>query len=89
MTAFIALAPPDQCPQTALRRPYRIQGRIGAKSEFDLLGYGKGVIDLDAEIADGAFELGVPEQQLHRSQVAGLSVNLRHLGAAHRVGSIS
>jgi hypothetical protein len=31
-------------------------------SELDLLGKGKGVLDLDAEILDGAFDLGMPKQ---------------------------
>src|SRR6516165_338717 len=33
-----------------------------------------------AEIADRAFELCVPEQQLNGSQIARLLVNLRYLG---------
>jgi hypothetical protein len=38
-------------------------------SHLDLLRNAKRVIDLDAEIADGAFELSVSKQQLNRSQV--------------------
>jgi hypothetical protein len=30
--------------------------------QFDLLGNGKGVLDLDAEILHGAFDLGMPKQ---------------------------
>jgi len=54
------------------------------KSEFDLLGDAERVIDLDAEVADGAFELRVPKQQPHCSQVAGLRVNLRLCGTVDR-----
>jgi hypothetical protein len=36
--------------------------RRARASEFDLLGNGKGVLDLDAEILHGAFDLGMPKQ---------------------------
>jgi hypothetical protein len=42
--------------------------RTGA-SEFYLFSDGERVIDLDAEIPDGALQLGVPKQQLHGTQV--------------------
>ena len=41
-----------------------------ANSDVNLFRYGKGVIDLDAEVLDGAFDLCVPEQKLHGAQVA-------------------
>lgn len=34
-------------------------------SDLDLLGNRQVIIYLDAEIADGAFDLGMPEQELH------------------------
>lgn len=37
------------------------KGRTCAESELDLLRDAERVVDLDAEIADGAFELRVPE----------------------------
>ena len=43
------------------------QGRICVGSELDLLRDTGRIVDLDAEIADSAFELRMPEQQLHRS----------------------
>jgi hypothetical protein len=46
-------------------------------SELDLLRQGKGIIDLDPEIPDGALDLRVSEKQLDRSQIAGLAVDLR------------
>jgi len=33
-------------------------------SEFDLLGEGEGVLDLDAEILDGALDLGTVRRQM-------------------------
>ena len=41
------------------------------KSEIDLFRDRKGVINLDAEIPDRAFDLGMPEQELDRPQIAG------------------
>jgi hypothetical protein len=35
-----------------------------------LFRYGESIINLDAKISDGAFDLGVAEQELHRSQTA-------------------
>jgi len=59
------------------------------ESEFHLLRDTQRIVDFDAEVTDGAFEFRMPEQQLHRSQVAGLLVNQRRLGPPHRVRSIS
>ena len=65
-----------QCPLTGLMRPCQRQGRIRPRSDLDLLRDGKRIVDFDAEIADGAFEFRMPQQQLHRSQVAGKSAPL-------------
>jgi hypothetical protein len=59
------------------------------RSQLDLLRDAERIIDLDAEVANCAFELRVPEEQLHRPQVAGLLLNLRHLCSPHRVRPIS
>jgi hypothetical protein len=40
-----------------------------------LFRYGKGIIDLDAKVPDGAFDLCVPEQELHGAQIAGTPVD--------------
>jgi hypothetical protein len=66
-----------------------MQGRAPVRLELDLLRDAKRIVDLDAEVANSAFELRVPEQQLHRPQVAGLLVNLRHLRSPQRVRLIS
>ena len=39
-------------------------------SDINLFRYCEGVIDLDAEISDRAFDLGMPEQELDSPQVA-------------------
>jgi hypothetical protein len=43
---------------------------LPGNSDINLFCYGQGVIDLDAEVSDGAFDLGVAEQKLHGPQVA-------------------
>jgi hypothetical protein len=39
------------------------------RSEFNLLGEVQGVVNINAEIPDGAFDLGVTEQELNGTQV--------------------
>ena len=56
-------------------------------SDVDFLSDLDGVVNLDAEVADGALDLGVPEQQLHGAQVAGSPIDQRGLGPAQGVRS--
>ena len=42
---------------------------LPGNSDINLFCYGQGVIDLDAEVSDGAFDLGVAEQKLHGPQL--------------------
>jgi hypothetical protein len=35
------------------------------RSDVDLFGYGESVVHLNAEIPDGALDLGMPQQQLY------------------------
>jgi hypothetical protein len=51
-------------------------------SDVNLFRYRKCVIDLDAEVPDGTFDLGVAEKDLHRSQITGTSVNQGSLGSS-------
>ena len=44
-------------------------------SDVNLFRYGKDIIDLDAEVADGAFNFGVAERELHSSQITGAPVD--------------
>jgi hypothetical protein len=63
------------------------KGRAGC-SELNLLGDAEGVVDLDAELTDSAFELRVSEEELYGSQVARLLINLSRLCSAHRVRAV-
>jgi len=47
--------------------PVRDRAAFVLTSQLDLLRDAECIVDLDAEIADSAFELRMPEQQLHRS----------------------
>jgi hypothetical protein len=49
----------------------------------------EGVINLDAKIANSALELGVPEEQLDRSDVLGTLVDQSGFGASERVRPVS
>jgi hypothetical protein len=60
----------------------------GRRSEVNLLGNIQGVVHLNSEISDGAFQLGVSEEKLDCTQVAGLPINLGSLRAAHRVRAV-
>jgi len=50
-----------------------------------LLRHFESVVDLDPKVADCAFQLGVPEQQLDGSKILRATVDQRRLGAAQRV----
>ena len=58
------------------------------RSELDLLRERQGIIDFDPEVTDGALDLGMSGGQLDRSQIAGLTVDLRRLSTAHRMCAI-
>ena len=49
-------------------------------SDLRLLRQFEGVVNLDAEVADRALQLGVPEQQLHRPEILRPPVDQRSLG---------
>jgi hypothetical protein len=55
-------------------------------SDINLFCYRQGIINLDAEISDGALDLGVTEQDLHRPKIAGAPVNKRCLSSPKRMG---
>ena len=52
---------------------------LPGNSDIDLFRYGQGVINLDAEVSDGA-DLGVAEQELHRPQVTSAPVDQGRFG---------
>ena len=57
------------------------------KSDVNLFGYGESVVDFDAEIPDGALNFGMAQQQLHRTQVAGSTVDECCFGTPKGVGA--
>ena len=61
--------------------PFREDGP--ALSDFYGLCDRQRVFEFDAKISDCAVHLGVAEQELNSAQVAGLPVDLRHLGSPH------
>jgi hypothetical protein len=56
-------------------------------SDINLFGNRERIVDLNTEIADRAFDLGVTEQELHGSQIPRASVDQRCLSPAKRVGA--
>ena len=56
-------------------------------SDVDLLRNRKGVIHLDAKVANRALDLAVPKEQLHGSQIARAAVYQRRLSSAERMGA--
>jgi hypothetical protein len=44
-------------------------------SDVNFLGNLDGIVDLNTEIADGALNFGVAEQELNRTQISGSAVN--------------
>ena len=55
-------------------------------SDVNLFRYCQGVIDLDAEIPDGAFDLGMPEQELDSPEIARPSIDQGSFRASQRMG---
>ena len=49
-------------------------------SDVNFFRYGEGIIDLDTEVPDSAFDLGMTEQELHGSQITSTSVDQGCLG---------
>jgi transposase len=70
----------------SVRSPARYQ------SDFSLLSHFERVIDLDPEVSDGTFELGMAWQKLNSAQILCPSIYQRRLGAPHptlcRVSSV-
>jgi hypothetical protein len=60
----------------------------GRRLELNLFSHIQGVVHLNSEISDGAFQLGMTEQKLDCTQVTGLPINLGSLRAAHRVRAV-
>jgi hypothetical protein len=52
-----------------------------------LFRYRQGIVDLNAQVPDRAFDLRMPEQELNRPQIASASVDQRRLCSTERVCS--
>jgi len=60
----------------------------GRRLKLYLFSHIQGVIHLNPEISDSAFQLGMAEEKLDCTQVTGLAINLRSLRAAQRVRAV-
>ena len=78
MTAFHPLR------TRAGRGTARVRGRL----DFRSLRQRQCVLDINAKVADSALNLGVTEQDLHGSQIAGGFVDDRGLRPAERMRAI-
>jgi hypothetical protein len=58
-------------------------GAGGRRLELNLFSHVQGVVHLNPEIPDGAFQFGMTEEKLDCTQVSGLAINLGSLRAAH------
>jgi hypothetical protein len=56
-------------------------------SDVNPLGDGERIVDLDAEIPDRAFHLGVAKEQLNRPEIAGTTIDQGCLGSPQRMGA--
>src|SRR5260221_5958263 len=54
-------------------------------ADVNLSRYGKGIVDLDTEVPNRAFDLGMAQQKLHRPQVPCTTVDQGSLGSSKRV----
>ncbi len=57
-------------------------------SDVNLFGYGERIIHLNTEVTHGALDLGVPEQQLDRAEVASSAIDQRGLRSAQGMRAI-
>lgn len=48
----------------------------------------QGIVDFDAQVPDGAFELGMAQEQLNSPQILGSLVDQRRLRPAHGVSAV-
>ena len=71
------------------KRPFeKICTSADVGSDLSVLGNLQRIIYLNAEVPHRAFQFGVAQQQLNRSQVFGPFIDQRGFGPSHRVGSV-
>jgi len=56
-------------------------------SDINLFGNREGIVYFDAQIPDGAFNLGMIEKKLNRPKIARAAIDQRRLRASQRVSS--
>ncbi len=66
--------------QTSLSGSGRARRLCPGISDVDLFSYCKRIVDLDAEVANGTLDLGMPKQELNRAQIASPLVDQCRLG---------
>jgi len=76
------------CPKPAVRSLQTLHAAGNAALDLGLFRDFQRIIDFDAQIPDGTFQLGMSEQQLDRPQILCSLVNQRRLGSAHRVRAV-
>jgi hypothetical protein len=54
----------------------------GRHSQLGLFGNPQGIIHFDSEVTNGTLQLGMPQQQLHRLEIAGFPVDLYRPGSS-------
>lgn len=54
-------------------------------SDFGLFHDRQGIVDLDAEVFDSAFDLGMAKEKLHGPQIASASVDQGRFGSSERM----
>ena len=54
-------------------------------SDINLFRYRQGIIDLDAEIPDRAFDLGMPQQELDRPEISCPPIDKGRFCASQRM----
>jgi hypothetical protein len=57
-------------------------------SDFNLFRYGESIIDIDVQISNCAFDLGMNEQELYRSQIARPPVDQGCFGPPQRMRAV-
>jgi hypothetical protein len=63
------------------------RGRSARCSDVDLLGDGERIVNLDAEVPDGALHLHMPKEKLNRAEIPGPPVNQSGEGPMQRARS--
>lgn len=64
------------------KRTGRARPLCPGRSDVDLFRYCESIINFDAKVSDGTLDLGMPEQELNRPQVACSPIDQGRLGSS-------